>query len=106
MSPRKKTFNVGSIAPKATKRLKLTVRVSKKYAVKQLEVTAAATSAGDSNPRDNYAVDRNKVKLPKGAKSSPAQKTAAMESVVAPPITNEQAHKWGYSFGLICRIQL
>jgi hypothetical protein len=108
---RQVTFTVGSLASKATKRLRFTLKISRRFRGSTLSVSGSATTDGDTNPRDNFSVDRDKVRKAKRSKKSRAAssdraaKTASMPTAIAPPVSNEDANAWGYTFGMLCRIE-
>jgi uncharacterized repeat protein (TIGR01451 family) len=112
---RQVAFTVKSLRSKRNKQLKLVTRVSRRTKVTQLEVSAVATVDRDLNPRDNYAVDRNRVKLPekkqgraarRASSRGGAARTARMATVIAPPISDTSVRAWGYRFSALCRIAL
>ena len=111
---RQARFTLGSLAPKATKRFKLVTKISRRFRGRTVEISAAATTDGDADPRNNFYVDRNQVKAAKGRKSSAsrptqAQETARMPEVIAPKLGSidaADAKRWAQTFGGICRLAL
>jgi uncharacterized repeat protein (TIGR01451 family) len=113
-------FRLGQLAPRQTKRFKLLTKVSRRFRGRTVEISAAATTDGDADPRNNFYVDRNQVKSAKSRKKSSrsrkdappptlAQQTAQMPDAIAPKLGDVSAadvQKWARTFGGICRIAL
>ena len=111
-------FAVPQLAPKATKRMKFVAKISRRFRGRSVQISAAATTDGDSDPRNNFYADRNQVKSAKGKRGSSrreaapptlAEQTSRMPEVIAPSlgsISGEDAEKWARTFGGICRIAL
>jgi uncharacterized repeat protein (TIGR01451 family) len=109
-------FTIRSLAPKASKRVKILTKISRRFRGDTVAISAAATTDGDADPRNNFYVDRNQVKSAKkkkktSRKSAPtlAEQTSAMPQVIAPPLGSidpAEAKKWAKVFGGVCRIAL
>jgi hypothetical protein len=91
-------------------------KISRRFRGRSVQVSAAATTDGDADPRNNFYVDRNQVKAAKTKKSSSskpaptlAEQTSEMPEVIAPPLGSvdaAEARKWARVFGGVCRIAL
>ena len=108
-------FSVGTLKPRQIKRLKLLTEISRRYRGRRLELTVSATPSADANPRDNYYVDRNRVKQRRrsgaraaasGRPSTLATRTSRMSEVSAPKLGPAEMKEYAYTFGRLCRIAL
>ena len=107
-------FRIAQLAPKAVKRMKILVKVSRRFRGRRVEISAAATTDGDADPRNNFYVDRDSVKSARGsasARSAPtlAERTAQTPEVVAPKLgaaRAEEAGRWAERAGGLCRLEL
>ena len=91
-------------------------KISRRFRGRTVQVSAAVTTNGDADPRNNFGVDRNRVKAAKRKGSSRgkpapslAEQTSAMPEVIAPPLGSidpKQAKRWVQTFGGVCRIAL
>ena len=107
---RQVTWRIASLAPRQTKRVKLLTKVSRRFRGRRLEVAASATANGDSDPRNNFYVDRNRVRGAKKSRakaargSTLARRTSRMPAVAAPEVGAAEAEATGFKFGRLCRI--
>ena len=108
-------FTLSQLAPKATKRFKLVTKISRRFRGRTVEISAAATTNGDADPRNNFYVDRNQVKAAERSRSKEtapptlAERTARMPEVIAPELgslDSAEAERWVQTFGGVCRIAL
>jgi uncharacterized repeat protein (TIGR01451 family) len=110
-------YTVPQLAPKASRKLKFVARISPRFRGRSVQISAAATTEGDADPRNNFYVDRNQVKAAKKKSSSKkeappptlAEQTSQMPEVIAPPLGSIDARdvkKWAKTFGGVCRIAL
>jgi len=109
-------FTLGELASKQTKRFRFVAKISRRFRGRSVQVSAAATTDGDADPRNNFYVDRNQVKAAKTKKSSSsksaptlAEQTSEMPEVIAPRLGSvdaAEARKWAKVFGGVCRIAL
>jgi uncharacterized repeat protein (TIGR01451 family) len=112
---RQVVYTIDRLAAGKGKRLKLVVKVSRRYRGRRLDMTAAATTDGDVDPRNNFSVDRNRVRSARKGKSRSARpagpetmaaRTSRMPAVIAPKLGPAETKAYAYSFGRLCRIAL
>ena len=107
-------FTIKELAPRATKRVRLLTKISRRFRGRRVEIASAATTNGDADPRNNFYVDRNNVRSARPARKSSArptqaEETSAMPEAIAPPlggVDSKDAERWAQTFGGICRIAL
>jgi uncharacterized repeat protein (TIGR01451 family) len=108
-------FTIPALAPKGVKRVKILTKVSRRFRGRSVAISAAATTDGDADPRNNFYVDRNRVKSAKKSRSSSksaptlADRTSQTPEVIAPElgsVDSKQAERWATRFGGICRLAL
>jgi uncharacterized repeat protein (TIGR01451 family) len=109
---RQVVYTIDSLAPKQARRLELVTKVSRRFRGRRVEVAVAATADGDVDPRNNFYVDRNRVRSSRKRSTTASEpatiaaRTSRMPAVIAPKLGPAETRAYAYSFGRLCRIAL
>jgi uncharacterized repeat protein (TIGR01451 family) len=111
-------FSVKSLRYRKVKRVRFVAKILRRYRGRRVEISAAATVNGDSDPRSNFHVDRDRVIKPRKSRArrasassdgheTMAERTARMPAVTAPELGPELSTRaYANRFGRLCRIAL